>query len=83
MRNPINRPNAAIKVTNEVYTGPPLSPHKLRPQIPVGVSNMVMECVKIKAIERPSDMRELISRLDLLIHMIAGGKLSTNNNSEK
>jgi len=68
-----------IEVADAANTGPPLSPHQLRPQIPVGVSNLVMECVRKKVIERPCDMRELISRLDVLIHMIAGGKLSLNN----
>ena len=77
------RQSDRIEVANVTNTGPPQSPHKIRPQIPVGVSNMVMECIKKRAIDRPSDMRELISRLDLLIHMIAGGKLYTNNNSEK
>ncbi|MBN1845962.1 MAG: serine/threonine protein kinase [Sedimentisphaerales bacterium] len=55
-----------------------LSPHQLKPRIPVGVSNLVMECVRSDPRQRPADMPTLISRLDLLIHMIAGSKLGAN-----
>jgi serine/threonine-protein kinase len=58
--------------------GPPASPNKLKPQIPIGVSNLVMDCIKDSPKDRPSDMPALVSRLDLLIHMIAGGRPVAN-----
>lgn len=56
----------------------PPTPRQLKPKIPVGVSNLIMECVKTDPQQRPRDMNTLISRLDLLIHVIAGSKLSPN-----
>ena len=65
-------------------TGPPESPNALKPLIPVGFSNLVMDCIRVKPKDRPQDMTQLISRLDLLIHMIAGGKpLAGVKNDEK
>ena len=68
-----------IEVLSESRLMPPPAPHELKPIIPVGVSNLIMECVKKNPKERPANMNELISRLDLLIHMIAGGKTSNEN----
>jgi eukaryotic-like serine/threonine-protein kinase len=65
-----------VELATEANTGPVPSPHDMRPQIPVGVSNLIMECVRDQPTQRPADMPTLISRLDLLIHMIAGGKLA-------
>ena len=53
-------------------------PHKLKKQIPVGVSKLVMDCVKEDTTERPRNMSMVISRLDLLIHSILGDKIKTN-----
>ena len=61
----------------------PLTPHQIKSKIPIGVSNLVMECVRTDPRQRPADMPTLISRLDLLIHMIAGGKLAVNGNGNK
>jgi len=61
----------------------PLTPHQIKPQIPIGVSNLVMECVRTDPRQRPTDMPTLISRLDLLIHMVAGGKPLGNGNGNK
>ncbi len=63
-----------VEILSESRHTPPPAPHELKSIIPVGVSNLVMECVKKSPKERPENMGELISRLDLLIHMIAGGK---------
>ncbi len=60
---------------------PPPSPNQLKPKIPVGISNLIMECVRKKTADRPENMNDLISRLDILIHMIAGGK--PGNSTEK
>ncbi len=65
-----------VEILSESRHTPPPAPHELKSIIPVGVSNLVMECVKKSPRERPDNMGELISRLDLLIHMIAGGKNS-------
>jgi serine/threonine protein kinase len=55
-------------------------PHVLKKQIPVGVSNLVMDCVKDDPTQRPSNMMTVILRLDLMIHDIFGGKIKTNKN---
>ena len=54
------------------------SPNQLYPKIPVELSDLVMECVKDKPSDRPSNMGELIGRLDVLIRAIFGSKLSLN-----
>jgi serine/threonine-protein kinase len=51
------------------------TPHQLRQRIPIGVSNLVMDCVKEEPEKRPPSMAEIISRLDLLIHSIFAKKL--------
>ncbi|MBN1436967.1 MAG: serine/threonine protein kinase [Sedimentisphaerales bacterium] len=60
----------------------PISPTELKPQIPQGISNLVMDCVKQDPNQRPADMQTLISRIDVLIHMIAGGKLTPSTTSK-
>jgi len=57
-----------------------LAPHELKHQIPVGVSKLVMDCVKEDPAERPGNMVEVISRLDLMIHSIFGSKIRANRN---
>ena len=56
-----------------------LAPHEIKPKIPMGVSKLTMDCISNLPQHRPDDMPMLISRLDLLIHMIAGGKLKGQN----
>jgi eukaryotic-like serine/threonine-protein kinase len=53
-----------------------LSPHEMHSRIPIGVSNLVMDCVKEEPLKRPASMDDIISRLDLLIHSIFAKKLS-------
>ena len=69
-------------LTARINPEAPLTPHQIKPRIPVGISNLIMECVKTDPRLRPVDMNSLISRLDLLIHMIAGGNLTTNGKSQ-
>jgi len=57
-----------------------LAPHELKKQLPVGVSKLVMDCVKDDPAERPRNMMQIISRLDLMIHSIFGGKIRANRN---
>jgi serine/threonine-protein kinase len=52
-----------------------LSPHEMFRRIPIGVSNLVMDCVKEEPERRPNSMTDVISRLDLLIHSIFTKKL--------
>ena len=55
------------------------APHELKNQIPKGVSNLVMDCVKDDPSQRPRNMMTVISKLDLLIHSILGDKMKTNS----
>jgi eukaryotic-like serine/threonine-protein kinase len=42
------------------------TPHEIRPGVPENLSNLVMECVKIKAEKRPGDMAEVARRLEVI-----------------
>jgi serine/threonine protein kinase len=57
------------------------APHELKRQLPIGVSKLVMDCIKEDPAERPASMAEVISRLDLLIHSIFGSKIRANRNA--
>jgi len=50
------------------------APNEIRPQIPVGISKLVMDCVEEDPAKRPTEMMSVISRLDLMIHSIIGAK---------
>jgi serine/threonine-protein kinase len=54
------------------------APHELKQQLPTGVSRLVMDCIKDDPAERPRDMMTIVSRLDVTIHSIFGGKIKTN-----
>ena len=54
------------------------APHELKSQIPIGVSKLVMDCVKDDPSQRPRNMMTVISRLDLMIHSILGDKIKIN-----
>jgi len=56
------------------------APHELRKQLPIGISKLVMDCVKNDPVERPPNMAQVISRLDSMIHSIFGGKIKTGRN---
>ena len=55
-------------------------PHELRPQVPLKVSRLVMDCIKNEAAERPRNMMSVISRLDVIIHSILGSRVNSNRN---
>jgi len=57
------------------------APHELKKQIPIGISKLVMECVKDDPVERPREMSVVTARLDLVIHSILGDKLKINKNA--
>ena len=57
------------------------APHELKKQLPIGVSKLVMDCIKDDPSERPRNMMTVISRLDLLVHSILGRRVKTNKNA--
>jgi serine/threonine-protein kinase len=57
------------------------APHEIRKKVPIGVSKIVMDCIKDDPAERPRNMMMVISRLDLMIHSILGDKIRTNKNA--
>lgn len=50
------------------------SPHEIFRKIPKPLSDLVMECVQDKPADRPANMTEIISRLDVLIREIFGSR---------
>jgi serine/threonine protein kinase len=62
-------------------SGKCVPPHELRRQLPIGISKLVMDCVKQDPAERPTNMVEVMSRLDLMIHSIFGSKIKANRNA--
>lgn len=63
-----------LALVSDTRGGKTLSPTEIKSQIPLGISNLVMDCIKDDPNQRPADMPTVISRIDLLIHMIAGNK---------
>jgi len=60
---------------------PRRTPHEIRKQIPAGISKFVMECINDEPADRPPNMMTVISKLDLLIHSVSGGRIKTNKNA--
>ena len=52
------------------------TPNEIYSQIPEPISNLIMDCVKEKAIDRPASMTEIIFRLDEVIRNIFGSRIS-------
>jgi serine/threonine-protein kinase len=50
------------------------SPQSLNAGVPTALSNLVMECVSTNWKKRPADMEQLISRLELVRHVIVKGQ---------
>ena len=55
-----------------------LSPHEIYKKIPVKLSDIVMQCVQHKPADRPANMSEIISRLDVMIRGIFSNKNANN-----
>jgi eukaryotic-like serine/threonine-protein kinase len=55
-----------------------LAPHQIYKQIPLGISNFVMQCVREEMQERPATMNEFISRLETFIHSIMSKRKARN-----
>jgi serine/threonine protein kinase len=56
------------------------APHEIKKQLPTGISKLVMDCIEDDPVNRPRNMMTVISRLDLMVHSIFGGKIKTNGN---
>ncbi|MFC1765151.1 serine/threonine protein kinase [Planctomycetota bacterium] len=52
-----------------------IPPHKIKLQIPVAISELVMECVREDPAERPTNMMAVVTKLDTMIHDIFGEKI--------
>jgi len=57
------------------------APHELKKQLPMGISKLVMDCIENDPANRPRNMMTVVSRLDLMVHSIFGGKIKTNKNA--
>lgn len=57
------------------------APHELKEQLPLDISTLVMTCVRNDPAERPSNMVEIISALDVMIHTIFGEKIKASRNA--
>jgi serine/threonine protein kinase len=62
---------------------PVRTPNEFQSQIPMGISNLVMDCVKDNPVERPADMNVVVSRLDILIHSVLGNKRDKNGSGNR
>ncbi|OHB78524.1 MAG: hypothetical protein A2Z25_02110 [Planctomycetes bacterium RBG_16_55_9] len=60
---------------------PRRAPHELKNQIPPGISKLVMDCIEDDPTQRPPNMMTVVSRLDLMVHSIFGGKIKTSKNA--
>ncbi len=58
-----------------------MAPHEIKHQLPMGISMLVMDCVKNDPAERPPSMVDVIAGLDAMIHSIFGGKIKANRNA--
>jgi serine/threonine-protein kinase len=56
------------------------APHEIRKKVPVGVSRLIMDCIRDDPADRPRNMMMVVSRLDLMIHSILGDKIRANRN---
>ena len=57
------------------------APHELKKRIPIGISRLVMDCVKDNPPQRPPNMMTLISKLDMMIHSLIGSKIKAKKNA--
>jgi serine/threonine-protein kinase len=72
-----------IQRTNEfglTVSEPPefKAPHEIYKKIPLGLSEMVTQCVQDKPANRPENMTEIITQLDLLIREIFQSRVAAN-----
>ncbi len=65
-------PPAATRITLESQRGNE-PPHELNPRVPVPLSKLILECCETSRNRRPRDMREVMSRLEMVQHLLARG----------
>lgn len=70
-------PTAARKIAIEATRGND-PPHELNPETPLPLSRLITECCETARESRPRDMREVMSRLDVIQHLIDRGHLGGN-----
>jgi serine/threonine-protein kinase len=58
------------------------TPHEIYRKIPKDVSQIVMDCVHRRPADRPSNMAEIITRMDVMIREIFGNKIAGNGKSK-
>ena len=47
-----------------------IPPHELNPQVPIPLSRLVTDCIRINPAHRPASMADVVSRLDLVAHTL-------------
>ncbi len=62
-------------------TKPRRAPHEIKTRLPIEISKLVMDCIEDDPARRPHNMMTVVSRLDLMVHNIFGGKIRTNKNA--
>lgn len=50
------------------------TPQEVNPEIPTALSRLIMECIQERASDRPSDMKQVISRLEVVEHVLGKRK---------
>lgn len=54
------------------------TPQDLNPKIPLPLSNLVMDCISVRAQKRPADMDQVVTRLELSRHTLQKPPISTD-----
>lgn len=54
------------------------APHEVRKKIPLEISKLVMDCVENEPANRPRNMREIISKLDQMVHSLLDNRKTKN-----
>ncbi|MCK4340769.1 MAG: serine/threonine protein kinase [Phycisphaerae bacterium] len=62
-------PAASKKIAIEADRGND-PPHQLNPETPLPLSKLIMECCEMAKDNRPRDMREVLSRLEMVQHLL-------------
>ncbi len=81
-----NVPTLIPKKTKIGLLAPPeqkfRTPHEIYKKISKPISDIVMDCVQQRPADRPSNMAEVISRMDVMIREIFGNKIASNGSSK-
>jgi serine/threonine protein kinase len=57
------------------------TPVELKPMVPPGLSNLVMECVSTRPAKRPADMDQVTLRLELIKHILISKPTGSSDDS--